>query len=405
MPTLRSVASVRSLVPDTSSPPAPTAADPPVVAANRAPTPPDGPLLPDYGGACVTQVASLVQHPPPEVPAWAPAPLAGADGSTVLLTLDGLGWNQLQDRAALAPTLCGACSGGPISTVAPSTTSAALTSIATGAAPAEHGVVGYRMAVDGDVLNVLRWTTADGDARRRLPPSQFRRVEPFGGERPPVVTKAEFSTTGFTEAHLDGVRMVGYRTMATLATEIARVVRRGEPFVYAYYDGIDKVAHEYGLREHYDAELRWVDHLVAEILSSLPTGTTLAITADHGQIEVGDNLVELDPGIRPHVALQSGEGRFRWLHARPGRAAPLLEAASVHADTGWVVTRDQVIDEGWFGPTMSDAARRRLGDVALVARDPIAYVDPRDTGPYQLIGRHGSVTADEMLVPFLAVTT
>ena len=102
--------------------------------------------------------------------------------------------------------------------------------------------------------------------------------------------------------------------------------------------------------------------------------------------------------------MQSGEGRFRWLHARPGRARQLLEAAEAHADTGWVVSRDQAVDEGWFGPVVRDEVRNRLGDVALVARDLVSYVDPLDTGPYHLIGRHGSLTEDEMLVPFIAAT-
>jgi len=36
-----------------------------------------------------------------------------------------------------------------------------------------------------------------------------------------------------------------------------------------------------------------------------------------------------------------------------------------------------------------------------VARDPVAFEDPADTGPFQLISRHGSMTADEVLVPLL----
>jgi predicted AlkP superfamily pyrophosphatase or phosphodiesterase len=364
----------------------------------------DEPLIPDYTGPCITNVAAAVQHPLLDVPDWVPVPVAQAERSTVLLTIDGLGWVQLAERAALAPTLTGTMQGGPVSTVAPSTTSTALTSITTGRPPGEHGVIGYRLSVDGRVLNVLRWSTPDGDARRILPPASFQRHEPFGGERPPVITRAEFAASGFTEAHLDGVRFVGYRTMATLVTEIDRLVRAGEPFVYAYYEGVDKVAHEYGLGAHYDAELRWVDHLVAELLATLPAGTCLALTADHGQVDVGDNLVELDPGVRDHLSMQSGEGRFRWLHARPGRTRQLHEAAQAHAGTGWVVTREQVIDEGWFGPKVTDAARARLGDVALVARDPVAYVDPLDSGPYHLIGRHGSLTEAEMLVPFIAAT-
>lgn len=362
----------------------------------------DEPFLPDYTGPCVTNVAATVQHPPDEVPDWVPRPVAEAERSTVLLVIDGLGWRQLQPRAAIAPTICSVLEGGPISTVAPSTTSTALTSIASGLPPGEHGVIGYRIAVEGDVLNVLRWATESGDARSRIPPADFQRQDPFGGERPPVVTRAEFARSGFTDAHLGGTRFVGYRTLGTLVTEVDRLVRSGEPFVYAYYEGIDKVSHEYGLDAHYDAELRWVDHLVAELLDTLPAGTCLALTADHGQVEVGGNTIELDPGIRPHISMQSGEGRFRWLHARPGRSRQLLEAAEAHTDTGWVVGREQMIDEGWFGPRIDQTVRNRLGDVALVARDDVSYIDAQDTGPYELIGRHGSLTEAEMLVPFVA---
>ena len=385
-------------------PPGPTSVHRSRVAVGSVTPLADEPLLPDYTGACVSNVAAMVQHPPIEVPDWVPTAVAQSERSTVLLTIDGLGWRQLETRGALAPTICSVLQGGPVTTVAPSTTSTALTSITSGRPPGEHEVVGYRMAIDGRVLNVLRWATPDGDARQLLPPSGFQRFEPFGGERPPVVTRAEFADSGFTNAHLGGARFVGYRTLGTLVTEIDRLVRSGEPFVYAYYEGIDKVSHEYGLGAHYDCELRWVDHLVAELLDTLPRDTVLALTADHGQVEVGDNVVELDAGIRDHLSMQSGEGRFRWLHARPGRSRQLLEAAQVHTDTGWVLSRDEMIDEGWFGPRVTDTARSRLGDVALVARDPVAYVDPMDSGPYSLIGRHGSLTDAEMLVPFVAAT-
>ena len=42
--------------------------------------------------------------------------------------------------------------------------------------------------------------------------------------------------------------------------------------MYAYYDGLDKVAHEYGLGEHYDAELTWIDHTIDRLLAVLPRG-------------------------------------------------------------------------------------------------------------------------------------
>ncbi len=360
------------------------------------------PDLPDYSGGCITNIVPALLEPHGDAPRWLPAQLHDAD-QVVLLVLDGLGWNQLQDRRALAPTLSN-MDGDYIHTVAPSTTSTALTSITTGLTPGEHGVVGYRVAESSDVLNILRWSTQHGDARRTIPANVFQPHEPFLGHRPPIVTRTDFNGSGFTQAHLRSARPHGYRVTSTMLTELRRLLLDGEPFVYAYYEGIDKVSHEYGLGEHYDAELRYVDRLVGDICELLPPGAVLAVTADHGQVSVGDNIIVLRDDVTSHVAMMSGEGRFRWLHARAGRTRHLLEAASSYADVAWVLTRDQIIDEGWFGPTVTDEARRRLGDVALVARDDVSFYDALDSGPFTLIGRHGSLTPDEMRVPLLAST-
>jgi hypothetical protein len=330
-----------------------------------------------------------------------PPVVAGAR-QVVLFVLDGLGWEQLEHRWALAPTLR-SMSGGPIRTVAPSTTATALTSISTGLTPGEHGVVGYRIDVHGEVLNVLRWSTNGSDARKRIPPGQFQPIPPFLGVNAPVVTKAEFAGSGFSSAHLAGVRQIGFRLPSSLVVEVRRLLAGGEPFVYAYYEGIDKVAHEYGLEEHYDAEVAAADRLVAEVLSVLPPDAALLVTSDHGQVDCGDRLVTPDPAVLELVELQSGEGRFRWLHAKPGCAAELLAVAgAAHGDVAWVLPAEEIVADGWFGPHLTMDAAERLGDVALVAREATAFDDPADSGPFRLLCRHGSLTAAEMYVPLLA---
>lgn len=45
----------------------------------------------------------------------------------------------------------------------------------------------------------------------------------------------------------------------------------------------------------------------------------------------------------------------------------------------------------------------RLGDVALIPHAPVAFLDPADAGESTLAARHGSLTADEMLVPLVAI--
>ncbi len=368
----------------------------------RAPSAPE-PVLPTYDGPCLAGlVGALLDRRRQEPPAWIPEPVRAAS-QVVLLVLDGFGWEQLLARPQLAPTMS-ALTGGPITSVVPTTTATALTSITTGMTPAEHGVVGYRVHVgEGEVMNVLRWRTNAGDARTKVRPTVFQPAPAFGGRAVPVVTRAEFVSTGFTAAHLAGSPIRGWRMPSTLPVEVARLLADGEPLVYAYYDGIDKVAHEWGLDAHYEAEVAAADHLVAEVLGVLPAGAALLVTSDHGQVDVGDDTITLSPEVMADTTLLSGEGRFRWLHARPGTMDRLAEqAAAEYSRVAWVRTREQVVAEGWLGGRPAPEVEQRLGDVALVAHAPVAFLDPADTGEVSLVSRHGSLTSAEMLVPLLA---
>ena len=363
----------------------------------------DGPLLPDYRGANVCGIVPAVLSCAPGArPHWFPEPLQQAR-QVVLFVLDGLGWLQFERHRHLAPHLA-QMQGGPITTVAPTTTATALTSITTGLAPAEHGVVGYRMDLAGDVVNTLRWSTVHGDVRRQHVPRDVQPVPPFLGSAVPVISKVELETSAFSEAHLRGTRMMGWRTASGLAVEVGRQLRAGAPFVYAYYDGIDKVAHERGFGPFYEAELVAADRLVGDVMAQLVPGAALAVIADHGQVQVGDHTLTPDAGVLAMVHHQSGEGRFRWLHAKPGALADLVQAAGeAHGGVAWVRSREQMLDEAWFGSPMAPPVAGRLGDVALVAREPVSFDEPADTGPFRLICRHGSMTPEEVLVPLLAL--
>jgi len=366
------------------------------------------PVLPDYAGACLANLVPALYGA--DRPPWIPEPLRAAT-QVVLLVVDGLGWEQLRTRVHLAPTLAAAAGiDTPITSVAPTTTACALTSITTGQPPARHGMLGYRLATgDGRLLNTLRWVVGTGreeDARVCCPAATIQRCTPFpGARRPvPVVSHAEFGVTGFTAAHLGDAPLYGYRTPSGIPVEIGRLVAEGEPFVYAYYDGIDKVAHAHGLGAHFDAELAAADRLVADVVKVLPPEAVLAITADHGQVEVGPRVEVLGRDVMAGVRFLSGEGRFRWLHAVPGAIDDLVEVAGeLHASTTWVRRRDQIIDEGWLGGGLDAELLGRLGDIVLAPHEPIAFLDPADTGETRLAGRHGSLTSAEMLVPLLAL--
>lgn len=366
------------------------------------------PRCPDYRGACVTGIVPALLGPlgTEDLPAYFPEVVRGAR-QVVLLVVDGLGWHQLQHRIHHRPgvvTTLSSMSGGSITTVSPTTTVTALTSITTGATPGEHGLVGYRIDFSGHVVQMLRWADERGDARRRLQPSDVQPCPPFLSASIPVLSKAEFNGTAFTDAHLRGQRHWSWRATSSMVVDARTLLERGEKFVYCYYDGVDKIAHERGFGDHYDAELMAADRLVADLAEALPRDAALLVTADHGQVMVGEHTMQLHPEVTRHLTHQSGEGRFRWLHVRDGRVDEVVAAARLHhGEDAWVMTRQELVEGGYFGPRVNDVVRRRLGDVAVMARTNVSFDDPVDKNYFDLQCRHGSLTTAEIDVPLLAL--
>lgn len=358
------------------------------------------PCLPDYTGANVSGlIPSLLGGAP--LPNWMPEVVDGAS-SVVLVVLDGLGWHQLEERRDLVPHLSSLV-GGAITTVAPTTTATALTSIATGLTPAEHGVLGYRMLMRGAVTNMLRWATDAGERRSDVPPRELQPARAFCGQRVPYVTSQELIGSSFSDAHLFGGEPHGYRALSSLPVVVADLVANGASFVHAYYPGIDKIAHERGFGEFYDAELVAADQMIGDLLKRLPDDAAVLVTADHGQVEVGDQIVYPSEEILQLMELQSGEGRMRWMHARSGAVDELFAAACAEfGGFAWVKRRSEVIDEGWFGSRFPTPMMNRLGDVVVAPFESVSLFEAADSGPFELMCRHGSLTEDEVLVPLIA---
>ena len=299
-----------------------TARHRPVAARRRRPTWGDrSPLLPDYGGACVCNVAPTLLEPPEVWPDVVPG--SGGRGRPGAAAWCWTGWDgsSCSARAALAPMLSG-MDGGPILTVAPSTTSTAMTSITTGLTPGIHGVVGYRVAVDGAVLNVLRWSVSGRDARNRIPPEKLQPVAAFGGQRPPAVTRADFR---IQRLHRRPPRR---RPLPRLPRQL-EPGGRGHPaaagrravrlrLLRGHRQGGPRVRPGRALRRR--AGLRRPAGQRPGRPRCRP-GAAMVVTCDHGQVEVGDQIVAAGPRrVRPAV-VPVGRGSVP-VAARPTRSGP-----------------------------------------------------------------------------------
>ena len=356
-------------------------------------------VLPDFGGRSTVSIMPALTWgvPSPTIP----DEIARAE-RVVVLVLDSLGWVQMEERRHLIPNLS-KMDGGAATTTAPSTTAAALTSISTGVPPGEHGIVGYRFPAGGAVMNALRWTTPAGDHRGVVPPTSLQTSPTLGGGDWQIVSDRQFAGSGFTAAYLgEDTPYNGVWHPSSLVAETVRLLADGHDRIYTYYDGLDHVAHIHGFAgEHFNLELGFCDWLVGAMLEAVPAGTAVVVTADHGQIDASE-MVRVSSDCLNLVSGRSGESRFRWLHAKPGATEELAAAATeAHGEHAWIRTKEQVIDEGWFGPVVTPEAAARLGDVSLVAHAPVGFDDPGEPHADRLVGRHGSLTAAEMLVPVL----
>jgi hypothetical protein len=107
--------------------------------------------------------------------------------------------------------------------------------------------------------------------------------------------------------------------------------------------------------------------------------------------------------LQAGVRLLGGEVRDRHVYAEPGAQAEVLAAWRERlGDSAWVLSRDEAIDAGWFGPTVVERARARIGDVVAAMRGQAGVVR-RTAEPLEssMLGQHGSLTTAEQLVPLL----
>ena len=370
------------------------------------------PVLPQYSGANVRGlIPALLAPAGAPMPDWMP-PLARGARQVVLLVLDGLGWEQLQERRTIAPTLSG-MQGSFITTVAPSTTATALTSIATGLTPGEHGITGLLMRLpDGTQVNTLALPSPVDLATLQPRQTAFERAAEAGV----AVTRVgprRFDGDGLTQAGLRGGDYAAAETTLVSVAAAGAAVRRGErSLTYVYYGDLDRVGHRQGCGSAaWRAELRAVDAYVGQLRDALPADTTLLVTSDHGMVDVGPGErwdVATTPELDAGTELVGGDLRGVHVWVRPGAGPDVLAAwRAVIGEHFWVGSRDEAVSAGLFGPTVSGDALGRIGDVVCAAVGGRNLADSRvqPADLLTLIGMHGGLTPAELEVPLLVSRT
>lgn len=350
----------------------------------------------------------------------------------ILVVMDGLALHRFQKWTHNGPAnvwqrLARDGQIAPLTSITPSTTSAALPTLWSGRSAAEHGITGYEMWMKeyGLVVNTIThspFSTAEPGSLQRagfepetyLPfPTLGTHLKAFG-----ITTNAfqhhSILRSGLSRMFLRDVQLQGFSTATDLWISLRRTLESQSDrpsYNYVYWSEVDHFSHRYGPDDERSAgefasfSSAMQDYFLESLSPAIRQGTLLMLIADHGHITTRvDPYYELrnHPNLirRLHI-IPTGENRLAFFYVKPGQR----EAVREYLERNWpnqftIIDSSYAVEGGLFGPGKPHPyLLDRVGDFILVAKND-AYVWWSDKDN-PVIGRHGGLHADEMLVPFL----
>lgn len=334
-------------------------------------------------------------------------------GRDLVVLIDGLGADLLRDHRSLTPTLRRLeAQTQRVRTVTPSTTSSAMVSLHTGAAPLEHGVLGY-LTYDPQTGRSLNQISGEKgtDPRAWMP---LPTLVGSGTRRAVQVGPSKHAGS-----HLSGAAYRGWEFRGHGRADRVDVVRAalrragGDGLVHLHVDDVDHAGHRYGVDSvQWRDALAEVDSLLGTLLRRLPKGTRIHLTADHGMVDTSpEHTTDLadHPQLLRLIHEVSGEARALALHAVPGEGAAeelAAELAALLGERALVLRREDVLASALLGPADAEVPDRvagRIPDVLVLSRGRWSIDDfsRRPDSARKMVGVHGSLTAAESWVPLL----
>jgi hypothetical protein len=399
-------------------------------------------VYPDYqGGSIMNLPSSICQWlgagPLGAVPLRSELTITSATDlrRVILVLVDALALHRLQRWMAdgTAPVWSRLAEQGKLAaltSITPSTTSAALTTLWTGRSPAEHGVIGYELWLKeyGVVGNMILHTpiTFENDAgslaKAGFRPEQFLNQPTLGthlasnGIRSYALQHRSIIRSGLSQMFLKDVDVHGYLTSTELWVNLRHLVESNpniRQYFWVYTGQIDHYSHYYHpddertAAEFGEFSRAFEQNFLARLSPSLRKGTLVVLTADHGMLTT-QKSARYDLRNHPELShllhiLPTGEHRLMYLFIRPGQADDVRS----YFDHTWpeqfvFLDPSEAVAKGLFGPgTPHPRLADRLGDLIVAARGDSYIWWAEKENP--LVGQHGGLSAEEMIVPLLSV--
>ncbi len=329
--------------------------------------------------------------------------------SSVVVMVDGLGSANVRYRAGHAPFLAKRLErDGSIAVGFPSTTVASLASFSTGVRAGEHGLVGYQIfdRAQGRNVNLLTGLANEREAISYQPVKTVSELAKDASVDCFFIGPDEYENSGFTQATMRGARYVPAKTFEQRVVAAKNILKRNsKSLIYLYVPELDQRAHAYGSKSaEWVEKFEDLDLAIRQLTDHLPKNCGVLLTADHGIVDVAhDRQIYLDEIELPGLISVGGDPRVLFLYFEGAVPESTINLLETHLrKRAFVATKGTIIEAGWYGETTA-AARERMPDIFLVANGETALYHRDFAKPKSLrmIGQHGALSDDELLVPLL----
>lgn len=378
---------------------------------------------PDYQGASLVNLMASVlrsrgaaEHTGLYEPLRAPIADMAAARSVVLVVVDGLGYEYLTH--VHHGSLIEQALHMRLTSVFPTTTATAVTTLLSGLAPQQHGIPGWftYLREVGSVVAMLPFRPRIGGpslAASGVPAEAildwlpaFDRI----GQASFVVSPENIADSTFSRISAGRARRRPFADLEGMFASVAELVRAPGPprYIHAYWPELDGLAHRFGIGSDAVAEhFRAFDAGLAHFIDAIQGSDTLVLlTADHGLIDTSpEQVIRLEEHPRLARTLRlplCGEPRAAFCYVEPDRRDDFetYVREALHPFCS-VYSSRALLEQGFYGEgSVHPRFAERLGDYTLLMHGH-AVIKDRLLGerPFDQVGVHGGLSSAELYVP------
>jgi predicted AlkP superfamily pyrophosphatase or phosphodiesterase len=398
---------------------------------------------PQYGKNCISAIPNTILHLFGATNQKIRLPLEGSAvhdkiNKVVLVIIDGFGFNKFLNYHSGDRFLNSLIDKGevyPLTSVFPSQTTNALTTLNTALTPQEHGLFEYFIYLkEVGVINAMQFQRLSAKNQKGLTAEGFdpsimllkkqtiHNTLKDKGVKSFAHLRASNAVNACSKLIFQGSKIVpatnAYESIVSLRKNLQK--NSGESaYFFLHLDTLDTVSHDYGPGSfEYYAELSLLTRLLYRELvqktdAKTAKETLLLVTADHGGVDVNPNettyinllpkLLNFQVGKNRKPILPLGSPREIFLHIKERKLVEtkqwLIQKIGHKAK---IIETREVAEKGLFGldPARTEILERTGNLMILPYGDQTVWFENPEGRKISYLGQHGGLSEKEMLVPF-----